>query len=85
MKNTDYGISCFAYFGNGMCMENVYFPNRLCFDPLRNVNVFTVRSIYSEARYCHDKLSVCPSVCDVCGLWSQALVRWNSLKIIWRI
>ena len=31
------------------------------------------RAKRNVARYCHDKLSVCPSVCDVDGLWSHAL------------
>jgi len=31
------------------------------------------RAKRSGARYCRDKLSVCPSVCDVSGLWSHAL------------
>jgi len=31
------------------------------------------RAKRSVARYCHDKLSVRPSVCNVGGLWSHAL------------
>ena len=39
---------------------------------------------HSVARYCHDKLSVCPSVCNVGGL-DYDHTRWNSAKVITRM
>ena len=44
------------------------------------------RAKRSVARYCHDKLSVCPSVCPSVTLVDCDHMRWNSAKIsLWVI